>query len=535
MGLSEIEEILKSRVEGHDINKMSELPNPFLLKDMDIATKKIKEAIDMRKEILIIGDYDVDGITSTSILKLFFESINVPIQWTIPDRFKHGYGIKKEVIEDKVKEIQQTDEGYYPDVIITVDNGIVAFEAADYCKENNIDLIITDHHTCDKNLPNAFAVINPKREDCEFPFKEICGAQVAWYLIAGMKKELGLYKEYDLGEYMDLVAIAIVADIMPLISMNRVMVNFGLKRFKNSKWNFVGAFLKFLKKSSISSMDIGFQLAPRINAIGRLYQANLAVEYITSKESKDKSIEDFERMSDINDERKDIESQIFDLALDEVDEESKIIVVYGKDWHEGVIGIVASKLSDRFKKPTIVLSLENGILKGSGRSVGQVNLYELIKGSKKYLDKFGGHVAACGLSLKVEDFDDFYSEIKNNANQIPDEDFIEKSHSIADLEISDISMDLFDLLKTYEPYGQSNPEPLFSHNSVEVSGTKIIKDKFLSLVLFHGGEEKRAIMFNKPEDIPQPGDLIDIDYTVSLGMFKGKVQKNILIKNLNIV
>ncbi|MEO1937940.1 MAG: single-stranded-DNA-specific exonuclease RecJ, partial [Sulfurimonas sp.] len=353
---SDLYEILSSRFREE--KKLSHIPNPSLLHDADRAAKRIADAIKNGQKITLVGDYDVDGVSSTAIMVDFFRQIPYPLEAIIPNRFHDGYGLNPSVLERISNDCE---------LIITVDNGISAIEAGKICKERGIDLIITDHHTPSERLPEAYAIVDPKLKECSYPFKEICGAEVAWLLLALVKKELAL--QIDMRQFLDILAIAIIADIMPLVDINRTLVKEGLKLISISNRPASVIIRDFLNKSNITSEDIAFQIAPRINSAGRLEDASIALEFFTAPDTAT-AYKQFELLGQLNELRKETEAQTTKEAIEAVRQEDSIIVVAGEDWHEGVVGIAASRLVDKFERPAIVLSINEAGAKGSARSIG---------------------------------------------------------------------------------------------------------------------------------------------------------------------
>lgn len=452
-------ELLSSRFEDEE-KKLSQIPNPALLKDAKKSAKRIADAIRAGEKITLVGDYDVDGISSSAIMVDFFRQIPYPLEAIIPNRFRDGYGVSPTILE----RVNST-------LIITVDNGITAIEASKICKDRGMDLIITDHHTPSDNLPDAYAIVDPKLPNCEYPFKEICGAQVAWLLLGLVKKELNL--SIDMRSFLDILAIAIIADIMPLIDINRTLVREGLKTLMRSQRPASIIIRDFLNKSSISSEDIAFQIAPRINSAGRLEDASIALEFFTAT-TIEKAYTQFEKLTKLNELRKATEQEATDEAMLEVDENDSIIVVASENWHEGVVGIVASRLTDKFAKPAIVLNIKNGEAKGSARSVGEVSIYELIKANESLLTKFGGHKMAAGLGLKEQDIDAFRIAINKSASSIDANDFISKDEVLGILDTTEIDHELLDLLESFEPFGEANHRPSFLLKDAEVVDIKLM-------------------------------------------------------------
>jgi single-stranded-DNA-specific exonuclease len=449
----------------------------------------------------------------------FFSDIGKEISLIIPNRFHDGYGINEKLLE-------RIDA----DVIITVDNGISAVAAAKVCKERGIDLIITDHHTVPETIPDAYAIINPKQEDCPFPSAEICGAQVAWYLVAALKEELAL--TYHLGKFLDLLAIAIVADMMELKDINRTMVRAGFKMINQEKRVIFSVIKRYFKKSSFKSDDISFLLAPIINSAGRIEDAMLAFKMLSSK-SEEEALMHLEYIVGLNNRRKEIELELFNKAVLAHNENAKIIVAWGEDWHEGVIGIVAARLTRKFKKPAIVLSVEGGRAKGSARSIGTIHILNLIATQKELLLGFGGHQGAAGMAIEVENLELFKANLEALAEKIPMEDFIEKSEVLGEIEASAINFDLLHILEKYEPYGQKNPQPKFLLKNAYVSADRLlgIDANHLKMTLICENHSLEAIYFNCHTKATQ-GEHIDLVCTISKNEFRGNVTPQLMVQEL---
>jgi len=519
LALDDIEGLLSKRFEDDTCNSLSSIPRPSELKDIQKAAKRVKKAIDEKQKIAVVGDYDADGVVSSVIMMEFFEDIGVDVVLKIPNRFEDGYGISPQIIE-------KLDA----DLIITVDNGISAVEAAKVCKEKGIDLIITDHHTVGESLPEAYAIVNPKQKDCTFPTSEICGAQVAWYFIAAIKDELGI--EYNLSKFLDVLAIAIVADMMELKGINRTMVKNGLKRINKIQRPFFKAVQNFYKKSSFKSDDISFLLAPIINSSGRLEDATLSYELIRSS-SESLAMQNLEYISSLNNQRKEIEHELFELAVLSVDESKNIIISWGEGWHEGVIGIVASRLSRRYKKPAIVFSVNESKAKGSARSVGDINILEHIAKQKDLLLGFGGHKGAAGMGLEVSNLEAFKKGMENSLDEVSKDDFLERSEVVGEIEPSAIGFGLLDVLELYEPYGQKNPKPYFLLKNAYVKSGKVIglNQNHQKLTLLSDDMTLESIEFNFDKEI-ESGHHIDLICSVSKNEFRGNVSAQIMIKEI---
>ncbi|MDH5464139.1 MAG: single-stranded-DNA-specific exonuclease RecJ [Thiovulaceae bacterium] len=512
-----IHQKLRERFDG-DFKRLSDIPDPALLHDGLIAAKRIAHAITNNQSITVVGDYDVDGVTSTSIMIDFFKIINYPLKTIIPNRFTDGYGISKNIMQ-RVE----------ADLVITVDNGINAIEAAQICRERNIDLIITDHHTPSDTLPQCFALVNPKLKACTYPFKEICGAQVAWLLLALVKKELNA--DVNMSSFLDLLCIAIIADVMPLTNINRVMVQKGLELIPKSPRPSMMALCSYLNKERMSAEDIGFQIAPRINSAGRMEDASYALAFLTASTEME-AFQALEKLDRLNTFRKDIEASATKEAFEQANSDDKIIVVAQENWHEGVVGIVAARLVGRFEKPAIVLSNDNGIAKGSARSLGEVNLYDLLSQSSSHLLKFGGHKMAAGLALDITQVDAFRKTINAHADKLKASDFIPEDEIMGELESEQINFDLLKILDQFEPFGEGNPRPKF-----------LIKDTPV-LYVKRFGENNAHLRFNVPHKnepyglgvvafknstLLENNSKVSLSFTLNKNEYNGKVSIQLML------
>ncbi|MDF1879111.1 single-stranded-DNA-specific exonuclease RecJ [Sulfurimonas sp. SAG-AH-194-C20] len=514
-------ELLSARFT-QDEKRLSDIPNPALLLNAPEAAQKIAQAIKAKKKICLVGDYDVDGVSSTAIVVDFFRQIPYPLEAIIPNRFRDGYGVSPNVLE-------RIDA----DLVITVDNGISAVGAAVICKERGIELIITDHHTPGDILPDATLIVDPKLPECSYPFSEICGAQVAWLLMGLIKKELGL--QIDMRQFLDILAIAVIADIMPLIDINRAIVKEGLKLINTSMRPSSIIIRDFLNKKVITSEDIAFSIAPRINSAGRLEDASIALEFYTALDTN-AAYKQFELLGQLNELRKETEAQTTKKAILEVNAEDLVIVVSGEGWHEGVVGIIASRLVDKFGKPAIVLNVENGIAKGSARSIGDVSIYDLIKANDSYLEKFGGHKMAAGMGLKEENIAAFRVAINESAKKVNPKDFEPKEMISGILDTDDIDLELLSLLEGFEPYGEANLRPSFLLQDAEVVNIKLMgADKSHSRIEVrqypHQRNTVEIIAFRTVFEMPE-NRKITCSYKVAKNEFNGKVSVQLLCNKI---
>ncbi len=510
-------EILKSRHENQEYSRLANIPSPDKFKDIKKATERIKQALGTNEKITIVGDYDVDGVVSTTIMVDFFKKIGIEVDYIIPNRFEHGYGLSPKIVE-------LIDTG----LVITVDNGISACEAAKLLKKKGIDLIITDHHTVGEDIPEAFAIINPKQEDCTFPFKEICGAQVAWYLCAALKKELNL--QINLQEFFDLLCVAIIADIMPMTSLNYIMVKHGLKKIKTSLRPCFVKINQMMSKQKYVSDDIGFVIAPKINSAGRIEDASIALSFLLS-DNEYEANDGLQMLEELNCYRKTLQEDITQKAHKASNKEDNAVVVWGEDWHEGVIGIVASKLSNSYKKPAFIFSIKDGIAKGSARANANINLHSIISETSDLLLGFGGHKNAAGLSIKEKNLEEFKNRINKLLNVEKKELHLEHK-VLGELDVQSVDIEFLDIIEEFEPYGLQNHRPIF-----KISNSKVIKSQLfgkdqnhLKLTLNKDGVIFEAIKFNENKKILE--DYIDLIVSINKNEFRGEVKTQFLIQDI---
>jgi len=515
----DIQSILSKRFEKDECTKLEELPKPNCFKDMDKASSRIVAAIKNDEKIAIVGDYDVDGVVSSVIMSTFFDDIGVEYEAIIPNRFHDGYGLSLHII----KKLDAK-------VIITVDNGISAVDSARYCKENGIDLIITDHHSIPSIVPDAYAIVNPKQRDCQFPNCEICGAQVAWYLVASIKGKLKI--KYDLSSFLDILCIAIMADMMELKDMNRVMVKKGILALNQSKRPAFEAVKKFFSKKTLESDEISYLIAPLINSSGRMEDAKFSYNFLKSQNIDD-AMNRLEYIVSLNNSRKDEEKLLFEASLPYVKEDENIIIAWGEAWHEGVSGIVASRLSKRFKKPAIVFSITDNKAKGSARGVGELDILSLITLQQEILLGFGGHKGAAGASLMADKLEEFRDRMYASTRDIEPSKFNTNPDVLGEIDPSEIDFELLEILEKFEPYGQKNPKPNFILKDICVKiNKKIGKDKnHLKLILYDGVNTLESIFFNFDKDA-KVGEKVDILFTLSKNDYRGLVTPQLIIKEI---
>lgn len=477
---------------------LDELYDPFLMKDMDKAAERIIKAIENKESVVIYGDYDVDGITSTSILYTFLNDLGINVSYYIPDRLTEGYGMNIDALS-KIAEKAV-------DLVITVDCGITSFDEVSYLKEKGIDIVITDHHECKDTLPEAYAVVDPCREDCPYPFKELAGVGVVFKLINALCIKMNLGNKHM--EYLDLVALGTVADVVSLTDENRIIVKYGTDLIQNTKNIGLKTLINVsgLMERQIDSWSIGFGIAPRINAAGRLGDASRAVKLFVTKSSEE-ALSIALELNEDNRLRQDMDLSIYNDALKIIEEEidlnrQKVIVVAKEGWHHGIVGIVASKLVERFYRPCILISIDDGVGKGSGRSIEGFNIFEALGHCDDLLLKYGGHELAAGLTISPENINAFRSRINEYADEVlTRNDLIPKIRADARIQKSDISLESVRQLEALSPFGPGNQPPLFVYDNLTIVEQRVVgKDKnHLRLKLDDNGFQIDAIGFNMGE------------------------------------
>jgi len=499
---------------------LRDLPSPNAFKGMDRAVTRTVEAIQNGETIVLVGDYDVDGVMSTAIVSRFFEAIHVPIKAIIPNRFRDGYGLSARVLD-------RIDDA---DVILTVDNGIGAHEAAQICRERGIDLIITDHHIVPDIPPEAYVIVDQKQPECTFPHAEVCGAQIAWYLCAALNTELK--SGIDMKGYLDMVAIAVVADMMPLHHINRAMVQTGLQQFARSQWPFAQAYREMHHKATYSAEDFGFSLAPMINSAGRLEDALIALDYILAP-NLDEARTALARLDDLNNERKRLEQELTDAALAQADPDADVTVVWGEGWHEGVVGIVAARLVRRFRRPAIVLSQNGTVCKGSGRSWRECHLYDLLDRQRDRLLGFGGHKAAIGMRIEQEHLHDFIVTLQRDAQEGCREEEGQDPDILGELPFALIDHTLLRLLERYEPFGQGNPRPKFITRNVTLAALQTMgkENNHLRFTFESDQRYMQGVQF-KTTDTYDLGIQCDVVYTLNENHFRGETTIQLMVERI---
>ena len=440
----------------------SHFHNPFLMKDMQKAMGRIERAIANNEKILVYGDYDVDGTTSVAMMGIFLSSISKNVDYYIPCRYKEGYGISLQGIDFA--------KGNNFSLIIALDCGIRAVKQIDYANEKGVDFIICDHHNPAEKIPKAVAVLNPKQEDCKYPFKELSGCGVGFKLIQAYceKNDIPFEKITPL---FDLLVVSIAADIVPMIDENKAFSFFGLKQINTSPRIGLQALMDASgRKGKYTISDIVFGIAPRINAAGRIEHGKIAVDLLVEK-SEEKAGKLAQQIEQLNQTRRGLDKDITKQALEMIDPSKKSTVVYSENWHKGVVGISASRLTETHYKPTIVLAEKDGELTGSARSVKGFDVYNAILQCEKYLEKFGGHKYAAGLTLKKENLQDFITAFEKAVTDTITKEQLTPEVSIdMELDLHDIDDKLFRIIQQFAPFGPQNRTPIFITKAVKDNG-----------------------------------------------------------------
>jgi single-stranded-DNA-specific exonuclease len=497
------------------------LHDPWLMKDMQKAVDRIEQALKSNHKILVYGDYDVDGTTSVATLYQFLNQLTDNLDYYIPHRYKEGYGISKIGI-DFAKENNF-------DLIISVDCGIKSTELIAYAKELGMDFIICDHHLPDEILPPAVAILNAKQKDCNYPYKELCGCGVAFKLITALAQVHQLPEESYL-QYLDLVATAIAADIVPITDENRTMAFFGVKKVNENPSPGLKALMELAKQSGqMRISNLVFAVAPRINAAGRMDDAKKAVQLFI-EQNYEKALELGAVLQQDNLDRREADTTITEEALAEIEQDplhhtKKSSVVFQSHWHKGVVGIVASRLIEKYYKPTIVLTQSGEIITGSARSVSGFNLYEALHACRAHLLGYGGHFAAAGMTMNVDALDGFKIAFEAAvAERITVAQLTPEITINASLPLDDISMQFFQIISQMEPFGPDNMRPIFIAKSVYDTGyTKLAKEQHISFNVTQGKTNVRGIGYNMPENLKiiKSGKPFDLVFQLQINEWQG--------------
>lgn len=501
--------------------QLSHLHDPWLMKDMLHAVKRILAAFEDGEKILVYGDYDVDGTTSVASMYQFLSSVYPHVDYYIPHRYKEGYGISQAGIEYALEN--------HVTLIVSLDCGIKSVDLIKLAKDNGVDFIVCDHHMPDDVLPEAVAVLNPKQKDCPYPFKELCGCGVGFKLMQALSEELQLPNDSYL-QYLDLVATAIAADIVPINGENRILAYYGLQKINSNPCMGIKVLLKLASAhQELHINNLVFIIAPRINAAGRMDDARKAVQLFIEKDY-DKAIQYAEALHADNTDRKEADTSTTEEAIhmiksNELLVQRKTTVVFQNHWHKGVVGIVASRLVENYYRPTVVLTQSGNVVSGSARSVAGFNLYEAIHACREHLLGYGGHFAAAGMTMlpeNVEAFQNKFEEIVSatiTAHMLTPEIVID-----AEIRFSELTLPFYNILLQMEPFGPQNMRPVFIARHVQESGySKIVKEQHLRFVMKQGNVMLTGIGFNMADkfSLLQLNTPLDIVFTVDLNEWNG--------------
>jgi single-stranded-DNA-specific exonuclease len=511
---------------------VNQLHDPFLMKDMQTAVERLSTAIENKEKILIYGDYDVDGTTSVAMMYHFLSQHHKHLSYYIPDRYSEGYGVSMQGIEFAHQ------NGFT--LMIAIDCGINAIEQVEKAKTLGVDFIICDHHLTKEKLPEAIAVLDPKRQDCPYPFKELSGCGVAFKLIQGYLK----YKKMPtkaLNEVLDFLVVSIACDIVPIIGENRTLAYFGLKKINSEPSSGLRALIGMNKRNfPLSISDIVFGIGPSINAAGRLADAKLAVRLLLSNEKR-VALMLSEELHHKNEKRKDLEYQIIRAAMAQFENQDnwqakKSIVVYEENWHKGVVGIVASKLVDKFQRPSIVLTESNGQVVGSARSVSGYDVHRAIESCEAHLVNFGGHKYAAGLTMNKENLPHFKNDFEAFISQtITKKELTPTQYIDGEIDLQDITPEFLQHLAQFSPFGPHNRRPVFLTRNVSVSGTmKILKDLHLKFSAQQADSKTFECigfgMSGLQDLVAQPS--FDMCYVIEEQHWKGKKRIQLRLKDI---
>ena len=514
--------------------KFNNLHDPFLMKDMKSATDRIKEAIKNKEKILIYGDYDVDGVASTALLTNFLRQKSNNIFPYIPDRETEGYGVSVNGIKKAIKK--------QVSLIISIDCGIKALKEVEYAKKNNIDFIICDHHLPERKIPNAVAVLDPKRVDCKYPFKELCGCGIGFKLIQALSLEWDIDTR-QLINYLDLVSLATVADQVPLNDENRIITYLGLEQINKKPRPGIKALLSDFKGDEISTSTLVFKLSPKVNAAGRMKHATLALELLMC-EKLEHTVNLSEQISSINIERREEDKKTTEEALIQIKQEEEesfsSTLVHNDNWHPGIIGIVASRLIEKYYRPTIVLTKQGQYYIGSARSINGFDIYKALKKCSNFLEQFGGHKYAAGLKLHESKLKLFRSEFEKVASKnISEKQKIKTLIYDLEISLSDLNFKFFKIIEQMEPFGPNNLKPIFcSRNCVTTSQTRTVgnNNKHLQLFIKSKNEIYKGIAFGRGDLLSKINESkgFDILYSVEKNTWNGNTELQLIIMDLKL-
>lgn len=518
--------------------RLSSLPDPFLLRDMDRAVERLGFALKRRENICVYGDYDVDGVTATVLLIRFFKWLGVKTRYYIPHRINEGYGINKEAI-DKIVQDDCT-------LLLTVDTGVSCLEEVAYAKSRGLDAIITDHHQPSEELPPAVAVINPHRADCPYPFPDLSGVGVAFKLIHALSKALGVEAKRArrfLVSQLDLVAVGTIADIVPLVGENRILARHGLEQLgRTTNLGFMTILqLAGLQSQHMTSDNVGFILAPRLNAAGRTDHASVSVDLLLTDDGL-RAAELVRYLNRLNEERRKLEEEIYDECIQAIElraeaDKQYILILQGERWHLGVLGIVASRIAERYRRPVILLAIEKDLAKGSGRSIAGFNLHDALKACASHLISYGGHAYAAGLRLVRSNVARFIRAMQRWARDaLSGKDLTPRLCIDADVSAKEMTLEAVHAMAQLEPYGPSNPPPILSLSGVELlEEPRIVGRDHLKLQCCQHGIQIPAIGFSMGHYLPwlaEHHQSLDVAFTPAVNDWAGVPSVELRLRDL---
>jgi len=507
----------------------------MLLKDMDLAVERIVTAIERQEKITVYGDYDADGITAAALLLNFFSSLGISASFYVPNRFTEGYGLNPEAVEKII--------GDGTELMITVDCGMSNRKEINLAKKCGVGVVVTDHHQIPKDFEPTCPVLNPHRSDSSFFFRSLAGVGVAFFMIIAVRAALrdkGWFEdkeEPDLKDYLDLVALGTVADMVPLLDQNRILAKWGVERMKSPSWPGIEAMKEVaaLNSSGITPYDLAFKLAPRLNAPGRLRSAEIGIQLLTT-EDPTLARHLARQLNSLNSERQGIEQAILEqieekiISMEDL-EERRTLVLSGHDWHRGVLGIVASRLVGKYHRPTLLLDVRDGMAVGSGRSIDGFNLHQALERLSHLFERFGGHYRAAGFALKVSHIETLSNDLEDLAREVlSKEDLIPRIEIDGSIPLSDLTQETIRDIQSLAPFGSGNPEPVFHSQGLEVIHSRVVGERHLKLKVGQGEHVMEAIGFGLSHRHPLQGEKIDMVFTPEINEWRGyeKVQLKIV-------
>ncbi len=512
-------DLTEDKIDEYLNPSIEKLHDPYLLNDMDILVDRIILAKTRKEKVAIYGDYDVDGITSITLIYTFLRDLGLDMVYYLPDRIEEGYGLNTEALK-KLK-----DDGV--SLVITVDCGISAVNEVEYAKSIGLDVCITDHHECSDTLPNAISIVNPKRPDSTYPFNSLAGVGVTFKVLSAIVRRLDL-DENEYLKYLDIAAVGTIADIVPLVGENRIITANGLELLAKTKNEGLKALMKVARIEKVDSDNVSFGIAPRINASGRMADATVAVKMLLA-ESEMEAHKYAKVLDSQNTKRQEVEKGIYNEAIEQIEknglDKRKSMVIAGEKWHQGVIGIVASKLTEKYLKPVILLAYDGETAKGSGRIPAGISLYDALSECSDLLTTFGGHELAAGLTLESKNIEAFREKFEQVITSMKEEDFVRVIDIDTEITKKDVTLNILEDINLLAPFGQKNKKPVFMYKNLKVTSVSTLKeDKHLKFRLSDGEFYVDAVFFgagNRRDEVTL-GDKIDVAVNVTLNEFQGR-------------